>query len=153
MRVLTQRQSRALGSPLIEVSQQPFSAAEAPPAHRKWYVGRQAHGVPTRPPGAVTSRPPAAPGGSEVPAACCRAQLRSVGGWLIAAATLDLGGKAGARNRPRACRAPGDLLSGCPCCGVGRLPRGPEDGPAAEGSLRNSVGAYGQPTLPLSAWR
>ena len=38
----------------------------------------------------------------------------------MAAAPLDLGGKAAARIRPRACRAVGDLLSGCRCHGVWR---------------------------------
>ena len=38
----------------------------------------------------------------------------------MAAAPLDLGGKAAARIRPRACRAVGDLLSGCLCHGVWR---------------------------------
>jgi hypothetical protein len=77
---------------------------------------------------AVTGAPLAASGGLEVPAACCWAPIRPVDCWPLAGSPLDEGGKASARYRPRACRAPGDLLSGGSCCGAGRL-YGPKASP------------------------
>jgi hypothetical protein len=123
--------------PSISGAFQYFSASEAPSAHGMWYVGCPVRTLPAPSRGGNLAAARGLPGGSEAPAVRCWAPLRSVGGWLLAAALLDHGGKAGARNRLRACRALGDLLSGGSCRGVGRS-CGPQD--ARGGRLPGKLG-------------